>query len=317
MRAVILGSGGAVPTPRRMLPSMVLLREGEMFMFDCGEGTQLQLSKSHLGWSRLRAIFISHLHGDHIIGLAGLLMTMSMGSRERPLKIYGPPGIAGYVKQSREYLGFGLSYPLKIEEIQGGVIIDEDEYYLDSLPMRHRVFTLAYRLVERPRPGRFNLDQARKLNIPPGPLYKRLQSGEEITLPDGRLILPKEVLGPPRPGRKVVYMVDTIPFPEAVEFARGADLLIHDGMFDDEMAGESRIRGHSTTRQAARVAKEAGVDCLVLVHISPRYLSIKEMLRQAREVFPKTKIARDLDVYEVELKENVNEKKEYNSKKCI
>ncbi len=303
MRIVILGSGGAFPTAHRMLPSTVVLREGEMFMFDCGEGTQLQLSKSHLGWARMRAIFITHLHGDHIIGLAGLLMTMSMGSRSRPLSIYGPPGIAEYVRLSRKYLKFGVAYPLEVEEIEGGMVVDEGEYYIEALPVKHRVFTLAYRLVEKQRPGRFNLEKARELGIPPGPLYKRLQSGEEITLNNGRLIRPDEILGESRPGRKVVYMVDTRPFREAVEFARGADLLIHDGMFDDEMEEEGKTRGHSTTRQAAWIAKEAGVDCLVLVHISPRYLSIKEMLRQAREVFPKTRIARDLDVYEVALKE--------------
>jgi len=303
MKAVILGSGGAVPTTRRMLPSMVLLREGEMFIFDCGEGTQLQLTRSRLGWARLRAIFISHLHGDHVIGLTGLLMTMSMGSRKRPLKIYGPPGIADYVNLSRKALRFGVAYPLEIEEIKGGVIIDEDEYLIEAMPVKHRVFTLAYRLVEKPRPGRFDLARAQELNIPPGPLYKRLQSGEEISLDDGRIIRPDEILGKARPGRKVVYMIDTRPFPEAIEFARGADLLIHDGMFDDEMTDESKMRGHSTTRQAAMVAKEAGVDRLVLVHISPRYLSINDMLRQAREVFPRTRIARDLDVYEVSLKE--------------
>ena len=302
MRAVILGSGGAVPTLHRMLPSTVLLREGEMFIFDCGEGTQLQLTKSRLGWARLRAIFISHLHGDHIIGLAGLLMTMSMGSRDKPLKIYGPPGIEDYIRLSQKYLRFGVSYPLEIVETEGGILVDEDEYLIEAMPVKHRVFTLAYRLVEKTRVGRFDLAKAQELNIPPGPLYKRLQSGEEITLDDGRIIRPDEILGDARPGRKVVYMIDTRPFPEAIEFARGADLLIHDGMFDDEMTDESKMRGHSTTRQAAMVAKEAGVDRLVLVHISPRYLAIKDMLRQAREVFPRTRIARDLDVYEIGLK---------------
>ena len=309
MRVVILGSGGAVPTSQRMLPSTVLLREGEMFMFDCGEGTQLQLSKSRLGWARMRAICISHLHGDHVIGLAGLLMTMSLGARSKPLQIYGPPGIADYIHLSQKYLRFGVAYPLEIKEIKGGIIIDEDEYFIEAMPVKHRVFTLAYRLVEKPRPGRFDLEKARALNIPSGPLYKRLQSGEDVTLEDGRIIHPDEILGAARAGRKVVYMVDTSPFPEAIEFACGADLLIHDGMFDDDMTDESKMRGHSTTRQAAQVAKEAGVDRLVLVHISPRYLSIRDMLHQAREVFPNTRIARDLDVYEVGLKEVGSEKR--------
>lgn len=300
MRAVILGSGGAFPTARRMLPATALLREGEMFIFDCGEGTQLQLSKSRLGWARLRAICISHLHGDHLIGLAGLLMTMSMGSRTEPLTIYGPSGLADYVALSRKYLKFGVAYPLEVREIAGGPVIEEAEYRIDALPVDHRVFTLAYRLKEYPRPGRFDLAAAERLGVPAGPLYKRLQSGEEVTLAGGRVVKPGEVLGPPRPGRTVVYMVDTRPFAGADDFVRGADLLIHDGMFADDLADESGLRGHSTAREAARLARRAGVGKLVLVHISPRYLLIREMLKEAREEFPATRVARDLDVYEIE-----------------
>lgn len=299
MRAVILGSGGAFPTARRMLPSTALLREGEMFIFDCGEGTQLQLSRSRLGWARLKAILITHLHGDHVIGLSGLLMTMSMGDRTAPLTIYGPKGIKEFVDRGRKILRFGVSYPLEIKEIKGGLILEEEEYILDSIPVKHRVFTLAYRLKEKPRPGRFNLERAKELSIPSGPLYRKLQDGEEVKLPSGRVVKSEEVLGPPRPGRTVVYMVDTTPFPEAVEFAKGADLLIHDGMFGDDMAEEGRRRGHSTVRDAARVAAEAGVKRLVLVHVSPRYQAVKPLLLQAREVFPNTRIARDLDVYEI------------------
>ncbi len=299
MRAVILGSGGAFPTSRRMLPSTALLREGEIFIFDCGEGTQLQLARSHLGWARLRAIFITHLHGDHVIGLAGLLMTMSMGERSAPLAIYGPPGIRGYVDLSRKYLKFGVAYPLEVRELSGGPVIEEEEYRIDALPVDHRVFTLAYRLREHPRPGRFDLAAAERLGVPAGPLYKRLQSGEAVTLEGGKAVRPEEVLGPPRPGRTVVYMVDTRPFTGAEDFVRGADLLIHDGMFADDMGGESGLKGHTTARQAARLARKTGVGKLVLVHISPRYLSIREMLEEAREEFPNTRIARDLDAYEV------------------
>jgi ribonuclease Z len=303
MRIVILGSGGAFPTPKRMLPSVVLLREGEMFMFDCGEGTQLQLGKSHLGWARLKAILITHLHGDHIIGLSGLMMTMSMGSREAPLTIYGPPGIKDFVYFTQKYLKFGVAYPLEVAELKGGVVRDEEQYLLEAMPVQHRVFTLAYRLVEKPRPGRFDLDKARELGIPPGPDYKRLQSGKEIKLDSGRVVKPEEVLGPPRAGRKFVYMVDTRPFPGAVEFARGADLLVYDGMFDEELAAEAKDRGHSTTSEAAALARKAGVEKLVLCHISPRYQVIKTLLYEAREVFPNTRIARDLDVFEIPLKD--------------
>ncbi len=303
MRVVVLGSGGAYPTSRRMLPATAVLREGEMFIFDCGEGTQLQLAKSRLGWARLRAIFVTHLHGDHVIGLAGLLMTMNMGNRTESLTIYGPPGIRGYVDLCRKYLKFGVAYPLEVREIEGGPVIEASEYRIDALPVDHRVFTLAYRLKEYPRPGRFDLAAAERLGVPAGPLYKRLQSGEEVTLEGGRVVKPEDVLGPHRPGRTVVYMVDTRPFPGAEDFVRGADLLIHDGMFADDLADESGLKGHSTAREAARLARRAGVGKLVLVHISPRYLSIKPMLQEAREEFPATRIARDLDVYEIEYRE--------------
>ncbi len=304
MRAVVLGSGGAFPTEKRMLPSVALLREGEMFIFDCGEGTQLQLGRSHLGWARLSSILISHLHGDHIIGLAGLLMTMSMGERTAPLFIYGPPGVADYVDSSRRHLKFGVAYPLEIREISaGGLIREEKEYFLEALPVRHRVFTLAYRLREKDRPGRFDLEKARALGIPPGPLYKEIQSGREVALPDGRTVKPDEILGPPRAGRTFVYMVDTRPFPGGIEFARGADLLLHDGMFDDLMKEEARERGHSTAREAAEVAKAAGVGKLVLVHISPRYQAVKTLVDESRSVFPDTRVARDLDAFDISLKD--------------
>lgn len=272
-------------------------------MFDCGEGTQLQLSKSRLGWARLKAVVITHLHGDHVIGLSGLLMTMSMGSREPPLLIYGPPGIKDFVRLSQKYLKYGVAYPVEVIESEGGTLIEEEEYILETIPLQHRVFTLGCRLLEKPRPGRFDLEKARELEIPSGPLYKALQSGKEIELESGRVVKPEEVLGPPRPGRKFVYLVDTRPFPEEVEFARGADLLVHDGMFDDELAREGKDRGHSTAREAAGVAKKAGVKRLVLVHISPRYQTIQNMLAEARSVFPDTRVARDLDVYEIPYRE--------------
>jgi ribonuclease Z len=239
-----------------------------------------------------------------VIGLAGLLMTMSMGSRTETLTIYGPPGIRGYVDLSRKYLKFGVAYPLEIREIEGGPVIEEEDYRIDALPVDHRVFTLAYRLKEYPRPGRFDLAAAERLGVPPGPLYKQLQLGKEVALDGGRVVKPEEILGPPRPGRTVVYMVDTRPFAAAEDFVRGADLLIHDGMFADDLADESGLKGHSTAREAARLASRAGVARLVLVHISPRYLSIREMLKEAREDFPATRVARDLDVYEIEYRED-------------
>jgi len=307
MRMVFLGTGGAFPTSKRMTSSAVLLREGEMVMFDCGEAIQLQLARSRLGWARLRAVCITHLHGDHVLGIPGLLMTMGLGERKEPFTIYGPPGLAEYVRLSRRFLRFGVPFPLEVVELEGGKVWETSEYAVEALPVDHRVFTLAYRLRENPRPGRFNLEAAGKLGVPPGPLFKQLQGGHEITLPTGAVISPEQVLGPARPGRQVVYAVDTRPLDSVVEFARGADLLVHDGMFDDELAADARRRGHSTTREAAEIARAATVRRLVISHISPRYQDIRPMLAQAREAFPSARLARDLETYEIPYRENENE----------
>ncbi|HOO78462.1 MAG TPA: ribonuclease Z [bacterium] len=296
---MFLGSGGAFPTSRRMTSSAVLLREGEMFLFDCGEAMQLQLARSRLGWARLKAAFITHLHGDHVLGIPGILMTMGLGERTEPFTIYGPPGLAEYVRLTRRFLRFGVPYPLEVRETEGGVLLDNRQYSLEAVPVEHRVPTLAYRLVEKPRPGRFDVAAAERLGVPPGPLFKRLQEGAPVVTPSDTTVLPEQVLGSPRPGRKFVYMVDTRPCREGVDFARGADLLIHDAMFDDELADEAVRRRHSTAREAATMAASAGVSRLLLTHISPRYQDISTFVSQAREVFPETRVARDLDVYEI------------------
>lgn len=299
MRLVTLGTGGTVPTLRRNLPAMALQREGEILLFDCGEATQIQLIKAKLSPGRLEKVFISHLHGDHLTGLPGLLMTLAHLWRCRPLYIYGPPGIKEYVVLSQGCLGYRLKYELVVEEVEEGGIYEGVGYRIDCRPVDHNLFALAFSLVEPERPGKFDLEKAIGLGIPAGPLFGRLQSGQEVWLPDGRLIRPQNVLGKPRKGRKVVYAVDTRPCGAVVELATGADVLVHDGMFTEELEEQAALRGHSTAAQAAKVAGEAKVERLILTHISPRYEDDDTLFQEAQHIFSRVTVARDLMEFEI------------------
>lgn len=294
MRITILGSGGTLPTPSRNLPSIALRREGKVFLFDCGEGTQLQLMRARVGFGPIEGIFISHLHGDHVTGIPGLLMTLGQSSREGAITIYGPPGLQQYIRETMDNLSIHPAYEVTIQESEKGIMCEGTEYWIEAVPVDHGLFTLTYAFIEHQRPGRFDINKAKDLGIPEGPLFSELQDGKDIRLGDGRTIHAQEVVGPPRPGRKVVYAIDTRPCSNVIALAKGADLLIHDGMFAEEMRAEAKERGHSTARQAAEVAKEAGVDKLVLVHISPRYENDEDLLKEAQEIFPQTLIAQDL-----------------------
>jgi len=301
MRIVTLGTGGAIPTVRRSLPATVLIRKGEMLLFDCGEGTQLQMRRAHIGYGRLTKIFISHLHGDHLAGLPGLLMTMSLLSRDRPLNIFGPPGLRQFIKVVQKTFRFHHEYGLTVKESEGGLVDRGDGYRITANPMDHSIFALGYRLTEEDRPGEFNLTRAKQLGVPEGPRFGHLQRGQPVTLEDGRVIRPEEVLGPPRPGRSFVHALDTRPCEAVVKLARGADLLVHDGMFDRELAEDAHQMGHSTAAGAARVARDAGVGQLLLSHISQRYRSVKVLLEEARAVFPNTRVARDLMTLDISM----------------
>lgn len=294
IKLVILGSGGTVPTLSRNLPSVAIQCDGALFLFDCGEGTQLQLTRAKLSMGKLESIMISHLHGDHVTGLPGLLMTLGQVPRERPLMIYGPPGIAEYVEGTRRMLGFQYQYPVEIQETTGGLVYQTKSLRIEAAPVEHSCFALAYALTEADRPGRFLVEEAERLGIPAGPLYGRLQAGHSVTLTDGREVHPSAVMGPPRRGRKIVYATDTRPCEQVVQLARGADVLIHDGMFDDDLRDQARTKWHSTVVQAAQVAKRAQVGRLILTHLSSRYYTDAPLADQARRVFPSTTIARDL-----------------------
>ncbi len=291
---VILGSGGAIPTLTRNLPSVAVQCDGRVFLFDCGEGTQTQIVRAKLAQSKIEGIYISHLHGDHVMGLPGLLMTMGQVPRERPLYIYGPPGIADFVEGNRRFLGYQCPFPVIIAENEGGLVSEDDRIFIEAVPADHSCFTLAFAFQERDRPGQFRVEEARKLGIPPGPLYGRLQAGETVTLQDGQVIEPRQVLGPIRRGRKIVYATDTRPCDQVASLALEADVLIHDGMFSDELRAQARQKHHSTVVQAARIARRAKVGSLVLTHISSRYMQEAPLAAEARKIFPASRVARDL-----------------------
>jgi ribonuclease Z len=299
VKIVVLGSGGTIPTQTRNLPSFALKREGELLLFDCGEGTQLQLMRAKLGFGPLERICISHLHGDHVTGLPGLLMTLSQSCREKPLTVYGPAGIDRYLKITLENLAIHLNYPLIIEEVTEGLVCENPHYRIEATPVDHNVFTLAYAFIERERPGRFDVTKAKELRVPPGPLYRVLQEGKDVCFEDGRTVRSSDIVGPPRPGRKVVYAVDTRPSQSVIDLAKRADLLIHDAMFTEELKTEANERGHSTGGQAAEIAKKAEVGQLILAHISPRYESTDELLTEAQAIFPNTSVAEDLTAIEL------------------
>ena len=299
MKVTLLGTGGAIPTLRRSLPAVALQREGNLFLFDCGEGTQVQIIRAGLSPGKLFAVFLSHLHGDHVTGLPGLLMTIMHQSREKPLLIFGPPGTREFITMFRKCLGFNPTYLIDVKEISAGRIFTGPGFSIEAIEVDHRLKTFAFSLEEEQRAGKFFPDKAKELGVPEGSSFGRLQRGETITLPDGTEVRPEMVLGPPRKGRKFAFVTDTRPCESVIQFAEEADLLIHEGMFTSDMEEEARMKGHSTVAQAAEIAKKARVKKLVLTHISPRYLHIGDLLREARAIFPKAIIGKDLMEFEI------------------
>lgn len=294
LRVIFLGTAGSVPTPKRSLPAIVIQRKGELLIFDCGEGIQRQMIQASVGFHRRTKIFITHMHGDHVLGLPGLLQTMALLDRERKLKIYGPSGIEAFVRAIQQTVQFNLTFPLEIREVKdANIVCEENEYEIHAVWADHVVPTLAYALIEKPRPGKFNPEKAKALGIPEGSLWSKLQHGSAVKLPNGRVVRSEEVVGPQRPGRKIVYSGDTRPTENVAELALNADLLIHDGTFDDELTDKAYEDGHSTASQAAETANKAEVKWLILTHVSARYKNPDVLVEQARKIFLKTDIAED------------------------
>ena len=291
---VFLGTSGSMPTAQRAPSAMLLRRGGERLLIDCAEGTQRQLLRSSVGLIELREIFLTHYHADHYLGLPGMLKTFALRGREMPITIYGPRGLEDLFASLRRIFG-RLTYRYELVELDPGAVLERGEYELETFPVDHGVSAIGYALVERPRPGRFDVDAADALGVPAGPERGALQAGESVTLPDGRVITPDSVLGPPRPARKVVIAADTAYSRSVVEAARAADLLVHEATFAEEERDRAHETLHSTALEAAEVAREAEVGLLALTHLSNRYFG-GEIEREAQSVFPETVVPRDLDI---------------------
>ena len=293
MQVIFLGTGGSIPTPKRALSSIAVRRQNELLLFDCGEGTQRQMIQTGIGFHREAKVFVTHMHGDHVLGLPGLLQTMSLLDRKKKLQIYGPQGLEAFVEAINQTVRFSLTFPLQVFEIEAGMVCEEKEYTVQAAQSNHLDNSLAYAFVEKPRPGRFNTQKAKKQGVPEGPLWSKLQRGSQVTLPNGIIVTPEMVLGPPRPGRKIVYSGDTGLSENIVTLAEKADLLIHEATFGDELIERAVEDGHSTPSMAAETAKKAGAKLLILTHISARYKDAGLLLEQAIKIFVNTKVAED------------------------
>jgi len=291
---VFLGTGGGVPTPERSLSSFVLNYEGELLIFDCGEGTQHQMVKAKIGFGRETKIFITHLHGDHVLGLPGLIQTMSLLGRTKKLEVYGPKGLKEFLEASKTYIQFNLRFPLEVKEVGEGTVCKEKKYRVLARWAEHSIPNLAYAFIENKKPGKFHPEKALELGVPKGPLWSKLQHGKSVRLKDGRIIKPNQIVEPPKPGIKIVYSGDTKPCKAVLKLAKNADLLIHECTFDDSLAEKAEAEWHSTPKGVAELAKKASVKSLILTHISARYKEPNTLLEQAKKVFPNVKIAEDL-----------------------
>jgi len=294
---VFLGTSGSAPTARRAPTAVLLRRGGERLLFDCGEGTQRQLLRSSIGLVDLTEIFVTHFHADHYLGLPGMLKTFALRQRDVPLTVYGPPGLRDLFDSLRRVFG-KLTYGVELVELRAGDALERDGYKLLVFPVAHGVASVGYAIAEDPRPGRFDVETADALEIPAGPERGALQHGESVTLPDGRVVTPDQVLGPARPGRRIVIPGDTAPTETVRVLSEGADLLVHEASFAEEEHERAAETMHSTARQAAELARDAEVKLLALTHLSPRYFG-PEIAREARAVFPTTVVPRDFDVVEV------------------
>ncbi len=305
MQITFLGTSSGVPTRSRNVSSVAvrLDQRAEVWLLDCGEGTQHQLLRSDLKSSQIRRIFVTHMHGDHIFGLMGLLASCGMAGNVSQMDIYGPPGLDEYLQASRRYSQTHFSYPIRVHTVQPGKVCDDDDYEVYCTRLEHRVTAFGYRIQEKDKPGHFDVAKAKALGVPSGPLYGRLKRGETITLGD-RTIDGAQLCGPIRAGRIVAYCTDTVYCEGAVHLAQGADVLIHESTFAHQDAAMAYERLHSTSTMAAQVALAASAQQLFLTHFSPRYapggaVQLEDLLLEAKAIFPNTKLAHDFLTYSV------------------
>ena len=299
LKLIFLGTSASIPTTRRGLSSVAILRDGELFLFDAGEGVQRSFPKAKIGFNRKMKVFITHLHGDHCVGLLGLLQTMSMVQRDKPLTVYGPRGLVGFLRNNIRSLKFGLTFPLDVKIVREGVVLEAKDYIIKACIGKHRMKNFVYSLEEKIRPGVFNPKTAKKLNVPEGILWSKLQNGETVEV-NGKKINPNLVLGPSRKGRKIVISGDTRPSATIKRFIFGADLAVLESTYFDDHHEKAKENLHMTAREAAEMASEAGVNQLALTHFSSRYEDVQPYLSQASDIHPNLIVAEDFLVLKVQ-----------------
>jgi len=299
IRVRFLGTAAARPTVARNVAGIAVQREGRSLLWDCGEGTQRQIMRFGTGFT-FTHVFVTHAHADHYLGLPGLLRTMRLQGREERMLIYGPAAACPTLRAAVHMGSERLVFPVEIRSIRSGERVDFGSWAVQAFAADHGVPALGYALIEEARPGRFDVEAARRLGVPEGPLFGRLHRGQAVEGAEGKIVTAEDVVGPPRPGRKVVYTGDTRPSARTVEVARGADLLIHDATFGTEELRRARETGHSTAAQAAKIAERAGVRRLALTHVSARYSDAPRLLeKEAQAVFRESRVA--YDGYQVEI----------------
>ena len=299
MKLVFLGTSAAQPTSERGLTCICLEKEGEILMFDAGEGAQISYLKSGLGWNKKMKIFVTHLHGDHCIGILGLLQTMTLQNRTEPMEIYGPDGIEEFIAANIKVLNFGLSFPVMITTVREGTVVNEKTYTINSCEADHSVTSYSYLFQEKDKPGRFFPDKAKELGVPEGELWHKLQTGQDIQVGD-KIVKSSDVLGEKRPGKRIGISGDTRPTKKLEEFFKDCDYLSFDSTFSHELQDKALDTHHSTAKEAADLAKKANVSNLILTHFSARYNDESVLLEEAKTIHGSVIAAKDL--LEIEIK---------------
>lgn len=293
MEIIFLGTAGSKPTKQRGLPSLAVRINSNIYLFDCGEGTQRQIISAGLNPNKIKALFITHLHGDHWFGLPGLVWSMGLDMRREDLQVYAPKGFAELFNVLDTVMHPYRLYKVIIHEVKEGLIYDDDKVEVYAIRAKHSVESYSYKIKEKDKPPRILKEKLKELGIPEGPHLRKLKSGSPIKLSDGRIIYPEQVLGEPIKGKSIVYTGDTAPNEDLISFAENADLLIHEATFGDSEEAMARESKHSTARDAAKIAKKAKVKQLVLTHISARYSDSSILLQEAKEEFENVILAQD------------------------
>jgi ribonuclease Z len=299
MKLVFLGTSAAQPTVERGMTCICLVLDKEILMFDAGEGAQIAFQKSKLGWNKPMRIFVTHLHGDHCVGILGLLQTMSLQNRTESVDIFGPPGIDEFLATNLKILNFGLTFPVRIIRIKEGLVFDDPGYTIHVCEAEHSIPAYSYLFIEKDKPGKFYPGQATKLGVPEGKLWHELQRGHEVKV-GGKTIKPSDVMGEKRKGKKIGISGDTRPTAKLEEFFKGCDYITFDSTYSDTLRDKAKENYHSTSVEAAELAKKAGVSNLILTHFSARYDNAEELVKEAKAVHGSVIAAKDL--MEIEIK---------------